>query len=33
MLMSIKSWENAPVWDVEGINKATETWFKFLGEK
>ena len=32
MLLNIKSWENAPVWDEAGITKATETWFKFLGK-
>jgi UDP-glucose 4-epimerase len=32
MLALIHNWRDAPVWDVAGINKATEIWFKFLGK-
>ena len=30
MLENIKDWNNAPLWDVKSINKATKTWFKYL---
>lgn len=30
MITHIGDWEGAPVWDVESINKATESWFKYL---
>ena len=30
MVKDISSWSDAPLWDVETINKATETWFKFM---
>lgn len=30
LLAEIDYWENAPVWEPETINKATETWFKYL---
>lgn len=32
MLACIQNWKDAPVWDVAGISKATETWFKYLGK-
>lgn len=32
MLACIQKWKDAPVWDVAGISKATETWFKYLGK-
>lgn len=32
MLGCIQNWKDAPVWDVAGINKATETWFKYLSK-
>jgi UDP-glucose 4-epimerase len=32
MLNCIGNWRDAPVWDAEGISKATETWFKYLGK-
>ncbi len=32
MLACIQNWKDAPVWDVAGINKATETWFKYLNK-
>lgn len=31
MLDHIDDWEDAPVWDEESIDKATESWFKHLG--
>ena len=30
MLADIDHWGNAPLWDVNSIAKATETWFKYL---
>jgi UDP-glucose 4-epimerase len=30
MLENINDWNNAPLWDVKSINKATKTWFKYL---
>lgn len=32
MLSVIQNWKDAPVWDVDGISKATENWFKYLGK-
>jgi UDP-glucose 4-epimerase len=32
MLENIQNWKDAPVWDIDGISKATETWFKYLGK-
>lgn len=29
----IDNWKDAPVWDVKSIEKATDTWFRFLGDK
>jgi UDP-glucose 4-epimerase len=31
MLSSIDNWRNAPIWNVDSIEKATKTWFKYLG--
>ncbi len=33
MMAHIGDWSDAPVWDVESIDGATKTWFKYLGEK
>ncbi len=30
MLENIKDWKDAPLWDVNSINKATKSWFKFM---
>jgi len=30
ILKNIDYWKNAPVWDVESIEKATKQWFKYL---
>lgn len=30
MLADRDRWSNAPLWDVESISKATETWFKYM---
>ena len=32
MLEHINDWRDAPLWDSSGIEKATESWFKYLGE-
>ncbi len=32
MLDCINNWKDAPVWDIDGIEKATKTWFKFLSK-
>jgi UDP-glucose 4-epimerase len=32
MLEQIDNWREAPVWTPEAIEKATETWFAYLGE-
>ena len=32
MLEHINDWRDAPLWDSSGIAKATESWFKYLGE-
>lgn len=32
MLACIQNWKDAPVWDVATINKATESWFKYLSK-
>lgn len=31
MLANIENWKDAPVWDPSSIEKATQTWFKYLG--
>lgn len=33
MLKNIDNWKDAPVWDPSSIEKATDTWFKCLGDK
>jgi UDP-glucose 4-epimerase len=30
MMKEINNWKDAPLWDVESINKATASWFKFM---
>ncbi|MBM14708.1 MAG: NAD-dependent dehydratase [Nitrospina sp.] len=32
MVEKIENWEAAPVWNSDSIQKATSTWFKFLGD-
>lgn len=32
MLASIENWKDAPVWDSISIKKATQSWFKYLGD-
>lgn len=32
MLDSIQNWNDAPVWDAATIDKATTTWFRYLGK-
>ena len=33
MLQNIERWQDAPLWDVQSIAKATESWFKYLGKE
>jgi Nucleoside-diphosphate-sugar epimerases len=33
MVANIERWRNAPLWDPQSIAKATETWFKYLGDR
>jgi len=33
MLGEIDRWKDAPLWDTASIAKATETWFRYLGDK
>jgi UDP-glucose 4-epimerase len=33
MLACIENWRDAPVWDASGIENATSTWFRYLGQK
>ena len=33
MLTNIENWRDAPVWDPRSIQKATQSWFKYLGSK
>ncbi|TRZ47683.1 SDR family oxidoreductase [bacterium] len=33
MLAEIGNWKDAPLWDPESINKATQTWFQYMGNK
>jgi UDP-glucose 4-epimerase len=33
MLDSIQNWKDAPIWDASTINKATLTWFRYLGKE
>lgn len=32
LLDNVSYWRDAPVWDVNSINQATEDWFKYLGD-
>jgi len=32
MLKDINHWKDAPLWDLESIDKATTTWFKYMKE-
>jgi UDP-glucose 4-epimerase len=32
MLANIEYWREAPLWDAQSITKATESWFKYLGD-
>ena len=32
MMGEIDRWNDAPLWDVASIAKATETWFRYLGK-
>jgi len=32
MLKGINNWSNAPLWETESIEKATRTWFKYMGK-
>ena len=33
MMRDIQNWKDAPLWNTSKINKATKTWFKYLGRK
>ena len=33
MLADIENWRDAPIWDQNSIQKATQSWFKYLGSK
>lgn len=33
MMAEIGNWKDAPLWDPESIDKATRTWFQFMGNK
>ncbi len=33
MLEEIEHWRDAPVWDAPSIDRATNSWFKYLGSK
>lgn len=33
MLDNINYWENAPLWGRDSIDKATETWFRYMGKE
>lgn len=33
MLEHINNWKDAPVWDPASIDRATSTWFRYLGEE
>ena len=32
MVSEIANWKDAPLWDQESIDKATQTWFKYMGD-
>ena len=31
MIENIEMWDDAPLWDKDKIEKATKTWFEYLG--
>jgi len=33
MIKNIEMWDDAPLWDKDKIEKATESWFEYLGEQ
>lgn len=33
MMAEIDRWKDAPLWDPESIQKATRTWFRYLGQE
>jgi len=33
MMVEIENWEDATLWDPSSIEKATDTWFRFMGKK
>ncbi len=33
MMHEINNWKDAPLWDIESIDKATATWFQFMSKK
>lgn len=33
MLERISDWKDAPIWDPASINKATASWFRYLGDR
>jgi UDP-glucose 4-epimerase len=33
MLADVKDWQDAPLWDPASIARATETWFRYLGNE
>ena len=33
MLEQINYWKDAPLWDIDGIDKATKTWFKYMNKE
>ena len=33
MMVEIENWKDAPLWDPSSIEKATDTWFRFMGKK
>ncbi len=32
MMNEINNWKKAPLWNTKNINKATKTWFKYMGK-
>jgi UDP-glucose 4-epimerase len=32
MLSDINHWQDAPLWDLKKIDKATKVWFKYMGK-
>jgi UDP-glucose 4-epimerase len=33
MLVDVERWREAPLWDPSSIAKATETWFRYMGQR